>query len=84
MPTGLDELPKIGAPATRALNGAGYTTLGQLANAPRKELAALHGMGPKALRILEVALAEHGLRLSQPTAVASTGGPRPHPPRPGA
>ena len=64
MPTGLDELPKIGAPATRALHNAGYTTLRQLANTPRQELAALHGMGPKALAIIEQALAEHGLRLS--------------------
>ena len=60
----LDALPKIGAPATRALNSAGYTTLRQLAGASRAELAKLHGMGPKALRILDEALAEHGLRLS--------------------
>jgi predicted flap endonuclease-1-like 5' DNA nuclease len=64
MPTRLEELPKIGAPATRALHAAGYTSLAQLADVPRKDLAALHGMGPKALRILEEALAEHGLRLS--------------------
>ena len=64
MPTGLDELPKISAPAVRALHGAGYTALRQLANVPRKELAELHGMGPKAMNIIEQALAEHGLRLS--------------------
>jgi predicted flap endonuclease-1-like 5' DNA nuclease len=64
MPTGLDELPKIGAPATRALHNAGLTTLRQVADVPRKELAALHGMGPKALRILDEALAEHGLKLA--------------------
>ena len=63
MPTSLDELPKVGAPATRALQNAGYTTLRQLADAPRQELAALHGMGPKALRILEAALAERGKSL---------------------
>ncbi|RZU49408.1 hypothetical protein EV385_1158 [Krasilnikovia cinnamomea] len=56
-------LPKIGAPATRALNGAGYTSLRQLAGVPRAELALLHGMGPKALGIIEAALAEHRLRL---------------------
>jgi predicted flap endonuclease-1-like 5' DNA nuclease len=60
----LDELPKIGAPATRALNNAGYTSLRQLAGVPRAELAKLHGMGPKALRIIEDNLAEQGLRLS--------------------
>ena len=64
MSTGLDELPKIGAPATRALQNAGYNTLRQLADAPRQELSALHGMGPKALAIIEDALAGHGLRLS--------------------
>jgi predicted flap endonuclease-1-like 5' DNA nuclease len=58
-----DELPKIGAPATRALNNAGYTSLRQLAGVPRAELAKLHGMGPKALRIIEDNLAKQGLRL---------------------
>jgi len=61
--TSLDELPRIGSPATRALHAAGYTVLRQLADVPRSDLARLHGMGPKALRILEDALAEHGLRL---------------------
>lgn len=60
----LDELPGIGAPATRALNDAGYTSLRQLAGVPRAELAKLHGMGPKALRIIEDNLAKQGLRLS--------------------
>jgi len=64
MAASLDELPKIGAPATRALNNAGYTSLRQLAGVPRAELAKLHGMGPKALRIIEDNLAKEGLRLS--------------------
>jgi predicted flap endonuclease-1-like 5' DNA nuclease len=59
----LDELPKVGAPATRALNNAGFTALRQLAGVPRAELAKLHGMGPKALRIIDENLAEHGLSL---------------------
>jgi hypothetical protein len=59
----LDGLPKIGAPATRALNNAGYTTLRQLAGVPRAELAKLHGMGPKALEIIQEALVQHNLRL---------------------
>ena len=63
MATALDELPKIGAPATRALHNAGLTTLREVADVPRQELANLHGMGPKALRIIEEALAEHGLEL---------------------
>ncbi len=60
--TPLDELPRIGAPATRALALAGYTRLEQLPGVPRAGLAALHGVGPRALRILDEALAEHGLR----------------------
>ena len=57
----LDTLPAVGAPATRALTAAGYPTLARLAGVPRAELAALHGVGPKAVRIVEAALAEHGL-----------------------
>ncbi|RLP81288.1 DNA-binding protein [Micromonospora sp. BL4] len=63
MTTSLDTLPKIGAPATRALNGAGYTKLSQLAGVPKAELARLHGMGPKALAIIEAALEQHQLKL---------------------
>ena len=53
--------PGIGAPATRALAGAGYTHLDQLTSASEAELKKLHGMGPKALRILQEALAAKGL-----------------------
>ncbi|MEU8086794.1 helix-hairpin-helix domain-containing protein [Micromonospora sp. NPDC049101] len=63
MTSPLDTLPKIGAPATRALHAAGYTTLRQLAGVPRSELANLHGMGPKALGILQAVLEEHNLGL---------------------
>jgi predicted flap endonuclease-1-like 5' DNA nuclease len=54
----------IGAPATRALNGAGYTSLGQLAGVSAKELSALHGFGPKAIRIIEEALGQRGQSLA--------------------
>ena len=64
MSTSLDALPAIGAPATRALNGAGYTQLRQLAGVPASELGRLHGVGPRALRIIEQALEEHGLALA--------------------
>jgi hypothetical protein len=59
-PTGT-RLPKIGAPATRALTAAGLTTLEAVAGVPEKELAALHGVGPIALTKLREALAEHRL-----------------------
>ena len=54
----------IGAPATRALTGAGYTELTQLNGVPAAELRRLHGMGPKALRILQEALEDQGLSLA--------------------
>ena len=53
--------PKIGAPATRALEAAGYTQLEQLTKVTEAELGQLHGMGPKALRILRETLQAQGL-----------------------
>ncbi len=52
---------KISAPAHRALQAAGITTLEQLKHFKESELLALHGFGPKALRILKAVLMEHGL-----------------------
>jgi hypothetical protein len=57
-------LPKIGAPATRALNSAGYHTLEDVHGVSRTSLLALHGVGPRAIRILEEALAEAGYSLA--------------------
>lgn len=56
-----DDLPKIGAPATRALAQAGYTQLSQLSAVSADDLLKLHGVGPKAVRILREALAQKGL-----------------------
>ncbi len=56
-----DDLPRVGAPARRALTGAGITRLDQLTERTEAELAGLHGMGPKALGLLRGALAERGL-----------------------
>jgi uncharacterized protein YdhG (YjbR/CyaY superfamily) len=53
--------PKIGSPATRALEAAGYSRLEQLAKVTEAELGQLHGMGPKALGILRDTLKERGL-----------------------
>lgn len=61
--TSLDSLPRIGAPAARGLAAAGYSSLRELADADRAELSRLHGVGPKALGIIEAALKEHGLTL---------------------
>ncbi|MEJ2890216.1 DNA-binding protein [Actinomycetospora aeridis] len=54
----------IGRPATGALRAAGYTRMAQLDGVPAKDLLALHGVGPKAVRLLQEALAEQGMRLS--------------------
>jgi predicted flap endonuclease-1-like 5' DNA nuclease len=57
-----DDLPRaIGAPATRALHALGITRLDQLAGRTEAELLALHGVGPKAVRLLGEALIERGL-----------------------
>jgi hypothetical protein len=61
--SGTDLPPGIGAPATRAFTAAGYTTLEQFAGVPRAELLALHGVGPKALRLIQESLEERGLSL---------------------
>jgi DNA-directed RNA polymerase alpha subunit len=58
-----DYLPRIGAPATRALAAIGVTKLSQLVDHSEDELLALHGFGPRALRILEEALESAGLSL---------------------
>lgn len=52
---------KLAKPAQRALLGAGYSRLEQLAQASEKELMQLHGMGPKALGQIRQALADRGL-----------------------
>lgn len=60
-----EDLPKgIGAPARRALAQAGYIRLEQLNGVPRVTLSKLHGMGPKALRMLETALKAQAMALS--------------------
>jgi hypothetical protein len=54
-------LPKIGAPATRALANSGVHSLHDLADWSEPEVLALHGMGPKAVGILRENLADVGL-----------------------
>jgi len=54
----------LAGPARRALAGAGYSRLEQLASARRSDLAKLHGMGPNALARLSEALAARRLRFA--------------------
>lgn len=52
-PGEVGDLPKsIGRPATQALVHAGITTLAQVAELTDADLKAMHGVGPKAIRIL--------------------------------
>lgn len=52
---------KIGAPAERALANAGITSFRQLATYSEAEIAALHGIGQKAIGMLKTALAAQHL-----------------------
>jgi uncharacterized protein YdhG (YjbR/CyaY superfamily) len=50
-----------GKPAQQTLAAAGVTTLGQLAKLTERQVAELHGMGPKALSFLQDELQRNGL-----------------------
>lgn len=56
----------IGKTAARELSVHGITSLAQLATYTKKELLAIHGVGPKAIAILGEALAAKGLAYRVP------------------
>lgn len=61
------DLPnELGRTAPRALQEAGIDSLAKVSRHTEKELLALHGVGPKAIRILTEALTLKGLRFRQP------------------
>ncbi|QBI19952.1 hypothetical protein ER308_10525 [Egibacter rhizosphaerae] len=61
------DLPnEIGKTAARELSVHGITSLEQVARHSRKELLAIHGVGPKAVTILGEALAAQGLDYTGP------------------
>ncbi|MFT3944668.1 MAG: DUF1801 domain-containing protein [Ancrocorticia sp.] len=55
-----DELPYIGRPAASAFAEVGITKVSHLEGWAEKELLALHGVGPKAIRMLKEAGIELG------------------------
>lgn len=59
------DLPELGAPAERALAGAGIQRLEQLTRFSENEIKQLHGVGPNALGKLNAALAARGLSFAQ-------------------
>lgn len=58
-------LSLISAPAKRALEGAGIKTLKQLSAKNKKEILALHGIGPSAIPILEKELKANHLEFKE-------------------
>lgn len=59
------DLPRIGRPATSALVQIDVLRLEQLTTFTRQQILDLHGMGPKAVGILEEALAAKGLSFAE-------------------
>ena len=51
----------VGGPVLRALAAAGIRSLEELARRQEADLAAMHGVGSKGMRILTAAMAERGL-----------------------
>lgn len=61
------DLPdEIGKTAARELSHHGIDTLEKVSQHTQKELLAIHGVGPKAVRILSTTLEETGLSLRGP------------------
>jgi predicted flap endonuclease-1-like 5' DNA nuclease len=61
----------MGKVAPRSLAIAGYTRLRQLTKVTEAELLKIHGVGPKAMRILREALREKGMSFA-PSAKPTT------------
>lgn len=55
----------VGRVAKRALASHGFTTYAHLAGTTRGELLAIHGIGPKAVRILAEELARRGMSFTE-------------------
>jgi DNA-directed RNA polymerase alpha subunit len=55
----------MGKVSRRALSEHGYTRLDDLTSVTSKELLTIHGVGPKAIRILGEELAARGLRFRE-------------------
>jgi len=60
-------LSLLGAPARRALENQGITTLQKLSGFTEKEILSLHGMGPSSMPKLREALAAEGLSFKPKT-----------------
>lgn len=56
--------PGLSRPALRALEHANIRSMSQLAQRSESEIMALHGMGPKGVRLLKQALGQQGRRFT--------------------
>ncbi|MBI3174415.1 MAG: DNA-binding protein [Chloroflexi bacterium] len=65
-PSSTNDLPKLAAPAQRALSNAGIHSLAQLTKCSEADVKKLHGIGPNALEALRRALTENGLSFANP------------------
>ena len=54
-------IPKLSAPAKRALEGAGITSVKELSRRREGDVMKLHGMGPASLPHMRAALKDAGL-----------------------
>ena len=64
-PSPSSDLPKLAAPAMRALVGAGLISLAKLAKMREADVMALHGMGPNAMASIKTAMKEKGLSFAK-------------------
>lgn len=61
----------MGRVARRELAGAGYERFADLVGVTERELLAIHGVGPKAIRILTEELALREMGFAEPPARSS-------------
>ncbi|WP_075618586.1 hypothetical protein [Paenisporosarcina indica] len=59
------ELPKMSKPANRELHNAGFYKLEQFTKVTEPDILKIHGVGPKAVRILNDTLKEKGLSFAE-------------------
>lgn len=65
------DLPRLAAPAQRALSGAGLTSLIALSRRTEAEVMDLHGMGPNAMKSLKAAMKKAGVSFAKRYSVSS-------------
>lgn len=58
-------LPKISKPANRELHNAGFYRIEQFTEVTESDILKIHGVGPKAVRILNDVLKKKGLSFAE-------------------